>query len=188
MRTAPWLAACVLLLLAGACGAACPAGQYAARTGTQHQSCGSESDCPSAQPHCCGALCVCDDGCGVRNSTVCTDSGLCDDPSDVGNGTCAGGGVESCGPSYSNAVCGGGAGYLPNPSFAIYCNEDTGQCGNTDAHRDAQPSTAYDFVSNCDACPAGKFKETNGSAPCTQCPAGKHSGSTGRTSISACVD
>ena len=38
----------------------------------------------------------------------------------------------------------------------------------------------------CAVCPAGKFKETNGSAPCTQCSEGKYSTDAGRTSQSAC--
>ena len=30
-------------------------------------------------------------------------------------------------------------------SLYLYCNEDNGWCGNTIAHRDAQPSDEYDY-------------------------------------------
>jgi len=40
----------------------------------------------------------------------------------------------------------GGTGATAHPANAIYCNEEIGWCGDTEAHRNAQPSTAYDFV------------------------------------------
>ena len=49
-----------------------------------------------------------------------------------------------CGPQFNNITCGGG-GAEPIPSWAVYCNEENGWCGITDAHRNAQASTAYDF-------------------------------------------
>lgn len=44
---------------------------------------------------------------------------------------------ERCGPLYEGAAC-------PTAMYP-YCNEENGWCGITDAHRDAQSSTAYDF-------------------------------------------
>merc|ERR1712087_683865 len=41
-----------------------------------------------------------------------------------------------CGPHVNDQIC---------TSEAIYCNEANGWCGNTDAHKNAQLSTAYDF-------------------------------------------
>jgi hypothetical protein len=40
----------------------------------------------------------------------------------------------------------------------------------------------------CVACVAGKFKDTNGSAPCTNCAAGKYATDTARASESACQE
>ena len=45
-----------------------------------------------------------------------------------------------CGPHFNNQVCSGSG-------YAIFCNEFNGWCGNTAAHRDAQPSTTYDASS-----------------------------------------
>jgi len=164
------LAAWLLLALAGACRgqsgfpAYCPAGHYVAREQTQFQYCSQASDCPAAQPHCCGgekprSICVCDDMCSAENSPACLTYGLCDDPNDV-PGMCSGGGGDRCGPDFGGAKCGGGGGvgFEPVPTYARYCNEDLGWCGDTDEHMNAQPSTAYDFVSVCDACAPGKFK------------------------------
>jgi hypothetical protein len=50
-----------------------------------------------------------------------------------------------CGPHYSHRKCGGG-GDLPEPAWALYCNEDNGWCGDTVAHKNAQASNTYDFV------------------------------------------
>ncbi len=50
-----------------------------------------------------------------------------------------------CGPTFGK--CGGG-GASPVPASAVYCNEANGWCGDTNAHRDAQPSSTYDFVAN----------------------------------------
>jgi len=36
------------------------------------------------------------------------------------------------------------------PAGAIYCNEANGWCGNTEEHRNAQPSTEYDFIAASD--------------------------------------
>jgi hypothetical protein len=40
----------------------------------------------------------------------------------------------------------GGTGVTEYPAGAIYCNEANGWCGNTEEHRNAQPSTEYDFI------------------------------------------
>jgi hypothetical protein len=53
--------------------------------------------------------------------------------------------VGRCGPLFNNIRC-GGTGATAHPANAIYCNEEIGWCGDTEAHRNAQPSTAYDFV------------------------------------------
>lgn len=45
-----------------------------------------------------------------------------------------------CGASQGDKKCSG------TPSWAIYCNEDNGWCGDTEAHRTMQPSDAYDMV------------------------------------------
>ena len=45
---------------------------------------------------------------------------------------------DKCGPGFGrcNKLLG---------SWAIYCNTDNGQCGETDVHRDAQPGDEYDW-------------------------------------------
>ena len=53
--------------------------------------------------------------------------------------------VGRCGPLFNNIRC-GGTGATAHPANAIYCNEEIGWCGNTEGHRNAQPSTAFDFV------------------------------------------
>jgi hypothetical protein len=59
-----------------------------------------------------------------------------------------------CGPLHNNCVCTATLG----PSVAVYCNEDNGWCGVTTAHRDAQISTAFDFIpgGGASACQAGR--------------------------------
>jgi hypothetical protein len=42
-----------------------------------------------------------------------------------------------CGPLYNNTVCGG-------RPWAIYCNTQNGWCGNSSAHKHAQPGNKYD--------------------------------------------
>ena len=42
----------------------------------------------------------------------------------------------------------GGSGATALPSWALYCNEATGVCDQTDAHWHSQASTAYDFVAS----------------------------------------
>jgi len=55
---------------------------------------------------------------------------------------CRGGiGSGRCGPKFGHKLCGKG---WP------YCNEANGWCGNTNAHKNAQPSTTYDYVKACD--------------------------------------
>ena len=45
-----------------------------------------------------------------------------------------------CGPLFGNVRCN------PNlQSNAIYCNEDCGECGDTDAYKNAQTSDIYDY-------------------------------------------
>jgi hypothetical protein len=43
-----------------------------------------------------------------------------------------------CGPLFDGMYC------TDTTDFTIYCNEINGWCGNTDEHKNAQPSTAYD--------------------------------------------
>ena len=50
-----------------------------------------------------------------------------------------------CGPLFNHVRC-GGTGVTEYPAGAIYCNEANGWCGNTEEHRNAQPSTEYDFI------------------------------------------
>jgi len=45
--------------------------------------------------------------------------------------------IGRCGPHFGKAFCGG-------RKDAIWCNEESGWCGNTTAHRDAQQSNLYD--------------------------------------------
>merc|ERR1719499_949765 len=47
-----------------------------------------------------------------------------------------------CGPKFGGAVCS-----TKDRSWALYCNEANGWCGNTNAHKNAQPSTTYDASS-----------------------------------------
>merc|ERR1712165_648300 len=47
---------------------------------------------------------------------------------------------KRCGPKHYDTLCA----TIPGQTYAMYCNEGTGWCGNTDAHRDAQQSTKYD--------------------------------------------
>jgi len=55
---------------------------------------------------------------------------------------CRGGiGSGRCGPKFGDKLCGKGG---------PYCNEANGWCGNTNAHKNAQPSTTYDYVEACD--------------------------------------
>ena len=42
-----------------------------------------------------------------------------------------------CGPTKDGAACA--------TAFEPYCSEASGWCGNTDAHKNAQESSAYDF-------------------------------------------
>ena len=44
-----------------------------------------------------------------------------------------------CGPKF-NARCN-----KRDASWAVYCNTETGWCGDTDAFRDAQPEDIFDF-------------------------------------------
>ena len=60
-------------------------------------------------------------------------------------------GPGRCGPLAGYSRCGGG-GSTPEPDHAIYCNEENGWCGNTLAHRDAQPGNSYDFLANSGGC------------------------------------
>ena len=64
---------------------------------------------------------------------------------------------KRCGLKFGNAKCGGG-GAAPEPAWAKYCNEANGWCGKSDAHKNAQASTKYDFVANiggpCDPAPS----------------------------------
>ena len=60
---------------------------------------------------------------------------------------------QRCGPNFVHASC---------PEEGGFCNEDSGWCGTSDAHKNAQPTTTYDFKYNC-----------NGGPPppvCTPCP------------------
>jgi hypothetical protein len=50
-----------------------------------------------------------------------------------------------CGPLFNHIRC-GGTGVTEYPVGAIYCNEANGLCDDNEAHRNAQPSTEYDFV------------------------------------------
>jgi len=52
-----------------------------------------------------------------------------------------------CGPLHNDKTC--STHYRKN---ALYCNEDSGRCGNTAAHRDAQTSTKYDDSQLVGAC------------------------------------
>jgi len=52
-----------------------------------------------------------------------------------------------CGPLYNHQTC--STYYNSN---ALYCNENNGWCGNTEAHRDAQTSTKYDDSQLVGAC------------------------------------
>ncbi len=47
-----------------------------------------------------------------------------------------------CGPLFADTKCTG----YSSSGGAEYCNEANGWCGVTDAHRDAQASTTYDYV------------------------------------------
>ena len=59
-----------------------------------------------------------------------------------------------CGPKFNNQFCSGN-------SYHIYCNEDNGWCGDTQAHRNAQASTKYDARSLPTICrPAGLYIHT----------------------------
>eukprot|EP01047_Picozoa_sp_COSAG01_P081777 COSAG01_NODE_16442_length_1236_cov_1.753738_1_plen_302_part_00 len=60
-----------------------------------------------------------------------------------------------CGPLFNQCMCSGtGSG----PNAPEYCNEDSGWCGTSAAHRDAQVSTVYDFVpgATTPTCQAGR--------------------------------
>ena len=48
-----------------------------------------------------------------------------------------------CGPKYGSPAT---ASCTGKPAWAIYCNEMAGFCGNTEAHRQAQAGTSYDYV------------------------------------------
>jgi len=50
-----------------------------------------------------------------------------------------------CGPLFENTLCNGKNG-------ALYCNEANGWCGNSNAHKNAQASTKYDFSSMPQKC------------------------------------
>jgi len=52
-----------------------------------------------------------------------------------------------CGPLYNHKTCS-----THFDSNALYCNEGSGECGNTAAHRDAQTSTKYDDSQLVGAC------------------------------------
>jgi hypothetical protein len=73
--------------------------------------------------------------CVVRSSTVTTlhNNGVPDEL------------IGRCGPLFNHVRC-GGTGVTEYPAGAIYCNEANGWCGNTEEHRNAQPSTEYDFI------------------------------------------
>ena len=45
-----------------------------------------------------------------------------------------------CGPKFGNVRCNKNL-----ISYALYCNEHNGWCGNTEAHKNAQASDIYDF-------------------------------------------
>ena len=49
------------------------------------------------------------------------------------------------------AECGPGIGRCNKDidEDSIYCNTENGWCGNTTAHRDAQPGDEYDWDSSC---------------------------------------
>eukprot|EP00937_MAST-01D_sp_MAST-1D-sp2_P003420 g3420.t1 len=48
-----------------------------------------------------------------------------------------------CGPQYEDQKC---HGHYSGPDKPEYCNEETGWCGVTAGHRDAQASTQYDYI------------------------------------------
>merc|ERR1712035_64988 len=50
-------------------------------------------------------------------------------------------GSGKCGPDFEHQMC---------PEHYPFCNEANGWCGNTDAHRDAQSSTTYDYDVACE--------------------------------------
>jgi hypothetical protein len=48
-----------------------------------------------------------------------------------------------CGPLFYDAKCTGAFSKAGDPE---YCNEANGWCGTSEKHRDAQPSTEYDYA------------------------------------------
>ena len=50
--------------------------------------------------------------------------------------------MDRCGPYY------GGRCNKNLPSNAEYCNTENGWCGNTNAHKNAQPGDEFDWISS----------------------------------------
>ena len=144
---------------------ACPAGKFKNKVGSA-----ACTSCPSNSQSTAGSsLCTCVAGYAGPEGGPCTEC--------KPNTYKAGGGnasVERCGPKFFGNRC-GGSGATALPSWALYCNEESGWCGQTDAHQQAQVSTAYDFVAN------------NGGPPCEACPSNTSTASVGRRSVCDCM-